>query len=238
MKRNMIVLGLLVLSVLACKKIAEKQDEPLPVNRLKSISSTSATFFENPFDSIGMAHNKTLEACWNHLQQSGDTSRAGKRKFLVAYFKKTYGRDLNKTIAACAGMENKSFEEILNQFPMSESGRELLREIINSGKLLTDENSLPEYQLAINKIEVDSQSAGLVKRESDAILQVAAIARYSSRFWYQKVTDFSPPGPQGKWYTWFLNLTADNMGAVVGIFGGDIMGEASYFSDMVTYYVH
>ncbi len=238
MKRMILSMTLLsALAAASCQKNAAQQ--PQSTTDLPKAGTTAAAAvqsFKNPFDYMGEEHNEALQYGWDNLQKTGDTTKAGKRACLVQYFKERYGRDLNKTIDANAWMEKMSPEEILSKSPFTNGCTELLRAILNAGKTLKEEGNLEEYRTAIERIESEAVQAGLADKERNGVLQVAAIAKYSADYWHRKLTDFPPP--TGASLRWLINLTADNVGAIIGLFGGDMQGEADYMSDLVNFYLH
>jgi len=184
----------------------------------------------NPYDSLGMIHNLALQWAWDSIQETGDTSRAFKTAQIAVFNKLRYGIDIRAELTAMDEHFQKTFPQSPVQQIPSKYFTPALTDYLN--QLLAQMNGLKDAQ------DYDHLKAGLIKletaaardrrlttKEQNKFLMVAAIARYSTAFWLQKI-DLQPKNVTGTISTtgFFHNLikaivcaTQDVIGAVDAI---------------------
>ena len=230
----LVFLTLPILTFFGCKKNPENKSAAQSITR-PAVKKTSSGFkqVQNPFDYIGEAHNQSVQAVWDYVQQTGDTTRKGKQTFFIRYFTKAHGIDPTKSILACEPMKKQSVEALLEKSTFSAESRVLLQSIKDTGSSLDDEASYAVFKDKISRIELQATQEIKNESERNVVLQVAVIAKYSAAYWKQKLTDFGTTAP-GKWWVF---ASADIIGGIMGgIFGGGVLEMASEMSSGMNWY--
>lgn len=234
MKTHILAIAAALLLCLGCAKESLKTIDPMiPAREQKATVSNVRSPLNNPFEYLGELHNQSVQAVWDYVQKTGDTTGKGKRAFFIRYYSKTFGTDPTKMIMACELMKKQSIERLLEKSTLSAESKALLKAIKDTGAKLDDEASYTVFKDRIRQIESEAKENIKDETERNVVLQVAVIARYSAAFWKQKLIDFGTSAP-GKWWVF---ASADIIGGIMGgIFGGGVLEMASEMSSGMNWY--
>lgn len=240
MKKQFVVAALLLLNF-SCRKTVVNA----PTNGQKPAVVTNyalAANNANPYDSIGIRHNIVLDSVWNYVQRTKDTTASGKRNYLIGYFKQHLPQRVAEAERILINGPHGSLpglDKILAGKIISQQTRGLLDSLmadIGQMQSLDDCRALVEK---IRELETQAQRASISIYEKDLILQAAAIAKYSSVFWHDKIQHNPPPAPDAFLkgiLHYIVAVQADTLGAIYGIFSGGVEAEANYQSSLWTWY--
>lgn len=234
----------ILLTILAgCQKEQgqEKQQAPKKAGVQLDWQSTVSNLQSNR-DSVGELHNEVLGAVWNHVQRTGGDTAEGKLGFIVTYFKQQKGINigpvLEKGMAFIRNNEPPHISEVIPQLSISEPAKEILLSIDAALRECRDMDNENELAQRIRQAEEEAKVLDLPFEEQRMIGEVGAVAEYSSVFWRKIVKEHPMPGKGNDQplLKWLANRHADFIGALIGIVCGDIAGESSYLSGLMTFY--
>lgn len=197
----------------------------------------------NPYDSVGCLHNRIVAyvlGCKGNTAPDANTST----QYVMQFYKQLYGVDLPATFfATVSSTVNKSRADIQNVIAgcsydqMVKLKLDSLLRMINE---FSDDNiSYPAIKNAIGDFENGVIQDNLLPSEdSEAILRITSIARFSIYYWMDV---FKEP-LQGTAFSikhivkWIAATTSDIGGAIVS--GNDVAYAAdcsAYAYDLITY---
>ncbi len=145
----------------------------------------------NPYDSIGLIHNQVLQVTWDYLQKSGDTTSNGKRKQVIQFFGKRYGRNITIPLSQMEHLYHQDYpsgiQKVSPQGIISPLLAGYLNQIVAMVKAIHQLSGYKVFKSSIVSLEqniiTDKQLTPLQKEK---ILMVSSIARYSIAFWMDK----------------------------------------------------
>jgi hypothetical protein len=196
MKKNLLNFAAgVVLMLAACKN--EKQTAPVTItpvgmNSLASniTSPDPASNLSNPFDSVGAIHNEVVNATWNYMQSTGDTSISGRRNVVIRYFKTRYGAEIGTRLLQDEGLYKKDFPSDSTTLPnnrFNPATENYMNQILAKIHAITDASAYPAFKASMVSMEKTVMAdRSLTVTQQQQILAVAAIARYSVSFWLTK----------------------------------------------------
>lgn len=241
MKQQIVIAVMLLLSI-SCRKNLTVPSQTR-ISNAPSATGLNATAVSvgNPFDSIGVRHNILLDSVWNYVQRTEDTSAAGKKNFIVGYFKQCRPDDAATAIAVINNGPQTAIsglKEILAGKNITQQTSSLLYNLMET---IDTTASMSDFAALIQKIkmlEAKAMAASIPSNEQQIVLQATAVAKYSASFWHDKVTNFPAPARSIKGIIRFIaSVHADTLGAIYGTFEGDSEGEAEYQSALWVWYV-
>lgn len=241
MKRTISAMAILFVVLAGCQKEQggekPKTGADAEVQGHQTIATNS---LESSRDSVGKLHNEVLEALWNHVQNSGDDTAEGKRRFVIAYFKQhksiNIGPVLQKGMAFIRNNEPPPISEVMAQLKISEPAKDMLMAIDAALHECRDMGNENELAQRIRQAEEEATILDLPQEEQLMIRQAGAVAEYSSAFWKKIVGQYPLPAKDQPLLKWLAGRHADFIGALIGIACGDIAGESSYLSGLMTFY--
>lgn len=243
--RKVMMMAMLLAVMVGCKKQGAKQQPEPPKEEIKTGVTKDDLPVNplNPYDGSGLVHNKALEAVWQQIQQTADTSAGSKMNAVVEYFRVHEKRDVTKVLRQAeslrADVKRYGIQKMIDNAILQSNTKVLLKGILNATNLIGSRSDYADFIKQILKLESVALRSGLPEHELKDLLKVAAIARYSAWYWKDKTVQFpTPEGTTGQKRFWrFLaSLSGDIMGAALGIFTGDIEAEASYQSGLLGWY--
>ena len=164
---------------------------------LNTLSADPAANTKNPYDSIGLIHNKVLGVIWDYVQQTKDTTANGIRSRVSDFFKQRYGTDINARLTQAAIYFTKDFPawQVAGApkgyfTPITEA---YLNSILDAIRRTKDLDGYGLFHSTVtdieNKVLLDKN---LSMAERQHILMVASVARYSVAYWMGKAATASP----------------------------------------------
>lgn len=236
-------MAILVTVLAGCQKEQREGNQQTVTNaEEKMYLQNTADGFESSRDSVGKLHNEVLGAVWDHVQRTGDDTAEGKRRFIITYFKQHKGVNIGPVLQKgqqfIRNNEPPQISEVIPQLSISEPAKEILLSIDAALRECRDMNNENELAQRIKQAEEEAKVLDLPLEEQRMIGEVGAVAEYSSFFWKKIIQEHPLPSKDidQPLLKWLANRHADFIGALIGILCGDIAGESSYLSGLMTFY--
>ena len=193
-------------------------------------------------DSVGRLHNILLESVWQYVQRSGDTTAVGKKNCIIKYFREHMGMDVRDSFRKSEAYRKDNpltYGHALEQSHFQERTRDLLRSLFEAIDRTEDLDLYPVLLEEIRQLEDAAVMSSIPQAEKTAFRQVSSVARYSARFWKDKLTNYPlPPQDSGEpLLRYFAHLHADVLGALIGIFSGNAAAESADMSSQMVWYI-
>lgn len=184
---------LLFLAVLYCISCRKPNSADLDAHLVKSRATdiqaaniSPCLNAKNPYESVGLNHNKIIWRLLEKIHEKKDTSRAFRKLFIIDLGKKTYGIDASKAIGA---MDNKlkscnyDLRKLLAGTGITtECAQDLIR-IEAILKTLKAGNSYERFYKQIVDLESSIATKPYTEKEKKVLFIAASIARHSAYIW-------------------------------------------------------
>jgi hypothetical protein len=189
---------------------------------------------DNPFDSVGIKHNATLEDVRTSVSFYNSTfNQRINRAF--QFISQQYGITSSFTVTQITNIvadSSNSFNGVINGLSISNNLRNRLRNLI---LLIKNSSNFDNYCSLKNEILLLEEAAlndnNLSAEEKNVFLRVASIARHTLYYWTQKymeVTGYDANDPSASqterskrpWWKWAVVVLCDVAGGIAGASGG------------------
>ncbi|MCX2429864.1 hypothetical protein [Pedobacter sp. GR22-10] len=188
-KLKMSVLLIVLAILIGCSKEKNqgRQNDPVvgEVNPdpMKNYSSPAANN-RNPYDSVGIAHNKILDSLRNYVAVSNDTTHAGAVKYLQQYFLKYKGVRVYPVIEKATGIAIiQDYHKFMQQPGFSKEAQKYILEMMTILDGIRDTEHFEAYRDKLITIENSVLISRLDVREAKYILATASVLRHSGYYW-------------------------------------------------------
>lgn len=248
MNKQIVTIIMLVI-VTACKK-EDSMNSAMPayVNNTAIAANFSLTMQmpenpQNPYDSVGSLHNSIVAHvldCKSNTIPDANVST----QYVIKFYKQLYGVDLPAssfaTVSSTVDESNTDIQDVIAGSSYNEMVKLKLDSLLRMINKFSDDNtSYPAIKKAIGDFENGVIQDNLLPSEdSEAILRITSIARFSIYYW---MNVFKEPF-QGTAFSikhivrWIAVTTSDIGGAIVS--GNDVAYAAdcsAYAYDLITY---
>lgn len=249
MKKQLVMLVMLIISFVACKKEDGKFNDTTGGGQGNMIAARSSTVVPgpdnglNPYDSIGYWHNEIVAYVQSCRPETEIPNVAASTQCVIQFYRERRGIERPgfyfETVSQTVGRSNSSIEGLISTCPYEDPVKEALTLLAQLLKRLSDdERSYPEIKMAIMDFEHDIlRSDKLTDEGRSIVLKTAAVARYSTYYWIT-LTQPQVSGAAFKFKNivkWIAAVTSDIGGAIVSGDAGYAADCSSYAYDLVTY---
>jgi len=249
MKKQLVMLVMLIISFAACKKEDKQFNGAMEGRQGNMIAARSSTVVPgpdnelNPYDSIGYWHNEIVAYVQSCRPETQIPNVAAITQCVMQFYKERRGIEIPasyfETVSQTVDRSNTSIEGVISTCPYEDPVKEALTLLLQLLKRLSDnDRGYPEIKAAIMDFEHNIlQSDKLTDEGRSIVLKTAAVARYSTYYWIT-LTQPQVSGAAFKFKNivkWIAAVTSDIGGAIVSGDAGYAADCSSYAYDLVTY---
>jgi len=234
MKQRMMIVVLLIGTMISCSKRENntKNATGEPPRDIKAVANTAPEGRYNPYDFSGIRHNEILGALRSYQKETGDTTRAGMKKFFINDLRARTGRipdiDLNKVDMLFQRVQQVGLAKFLSGTTLEGGLKEYLIRLKETIEAIDNPDLYPFFLRRVSALEHEASASDLSPHDQEAFLRISSIAFHSGMFWkgvYDTNTWLKPSSQsaQMRWWQWPIVLNADFIGGVLGlVMGGDL----------------
>jgi hypothetical protein len=196
--KKTVLWAICLFALAACRK--DKMHLSTDKDLLDDASITSTICMEspgnpsNPYDSLGINHNKIMDSVLTYVMRTGDTSCHGKRHQVILYFRQHYHMDisgkLEKTHQLIRHNHPNNFNGPIAAKAFSSLGISYIDGIRNILGTATEHSSYPTFKKLI--MDLEEKIIGddkLSRKEQTGLLVMSSITRHSFWYWYNSYNE-------------------------------------------------
>ncbi|WP_025144883.1 hypothetical protein [Pedobacter jeongneungensis] len=191
MKTKLKMSGLIIVFavLIGCTKEKNqgRQNDPLVTDVKPDLINTysgPAANNRNPYDSIGIEHNKLLDSLRNYVAVNNDTTHAGAVKYLQQYFLKHKGIRVYPVMEKETGIAIiQDYHKFMQQPGFSVEAQKYILEMMTVLDGIRDMEHFEAYRDKLISIENSVLISRLDIKEAKYILATASVLRHSGYYW-------------------------------------------------------
>lgn len=225
-----------MLAVLAgCQKSDSNELKKTQDERPETTSRYGLARSGNPFEHVGINHNEVVTAYMNYIHADGDTSRLERLKFITAYSRKQFGKDvLGSPDMLEYQVDRKTCLGYYQKMNFDKESVACIGDMWDIIESLGKDSDYERVQKDLLDRELTISQLDVPDKEKESLYKAAAIARYSTALWKKEILD-KPLMKNGKSLFSRLLATvmiahADFTGAGLGMLLGDVDGTSADLS--------